>query len=155
MQKNKKPSLWKRMKNRFINHLEELKKTDKEAGATFIEIIVTIAIIIILMGSVGLAVVSNITKAQIASARSQLGTFQNAVELYYLSEFKYPKADEWEQAIIPYINGNVVPVDPWGNKYEYIEKPADGFEFGIRSLGADGSEGGEENDADINSWEKP
>ena len=43
--------------------------------------------------------------------------------------------------------------DPWGNEYVYTVPGPHGLPFGISSYGADGSEGGEGNNADINSWE--
>jgi len=46
-----------------------------------------------------------------------------------------------------------VPKDPWGNDYIYIcpgiENP-NGYD--LESYGADGQDGGEGNDADIESW---
>jgi len=41
-----------------------------------------------------------------------------------------------------------MPSDPWGRPYVYI---ADGSRFALRSLGADGVEGGEGKFADLDS----
>ena len=51
----------------------------------------------------------------------------------------------------PYLNKKV-PKDPWGHPYEYTTPGPNGLPFAIRSLGADGAEGGEGNDADVVSW---
>jgi general secretion pathway protein G len=45
-----------------------------------------------------------------------------------------------------------VPRDPWDNPYIYVSPGVYG-DYDIISLGADGEEGGEGNDADIRSWE--
>ena len=51
----------------------------------------------------------------------------------------------------PYI-AKKIPTDPWGNPYDYSVPGPNGLPFGIRSLGADGREGGEGNDRDLESW---
>ena len=45
-----------------------------------------------------------------------------------------------------------VPPDPWGRLYAY-STPGKQGEFEIISLGADGTPGGEEKNADLNNWE--
>jgi len=47
-----------------------------------------------------------------------------------------------------YIWGDMIPLDPWGNAYRY-EVSADGSEWSLMSLGADGMLGGAGEDADI------
>jgi general secretion pathway protein G len=42
--------------------------------------------------------------------------------------------------------------DPWGREYVY-QYPGDHGDFDIYSYGADGQPGGEDKNADINSWE--
>ncbi|MBM3290142.1 MAG: type II secretion system protein GspG, partial [Candidatus Hydrogenedentes bacterium] len=45
-----------------------------------------------------------------------------------------------------------VPKDPWGNAYLYKCPGDNGRDFDIVSLGADGSAGGEGENADVQSW---
>ena len=45
-----------------------------------------------------------------------------------------------------------MPVDPWGNVYQYLAPGTKGA-FDLYSLGADGKPGGSELDADIGSWD--
>ena len=45
-----------------------------------------------------------------------------------------------------------LPVDPWGNPYQYLAPGTKG-PFDLYSLGADGKEGGSDNDADIGNWD--
>ena len=45
-----------------------------------------------------------------------------------------------------------LPDDPWGNPYHYAAPGGDGRAFDIFSNGADGHEGGEDDDADIGNW---
>ena len=53
----------------------------------------------------------------------------------------------------PYDDGYLkrVPVDPWGNPYQYLAPGTRGA-FDLYSLGADGKEGGSDHDADIGNW---
>jgi general secretion pathway protein G len=45
-----------------------------------------------------------------------------------------------------------LPVDPWGNTYQYLAPGSKGA-YDLYSLGADGKEGGSDNDADIANWD--
>lgn len=139
---------------------------DREGGWTFIETLVVIGIILILTASVGFMAFRYLEKAKNVSARSQIETFSLALDAYYLDCGRYPTAEQglgvlWERPSTepipagwngPYLSKKV-PLDPWGAAYEYIVPGQNGLPFGIRSLGADGREGGEGNDADVSSWE--
>ncbi|NIQ91699.1 MAG: type II secretion system protein GspG, partial [Deltaproteobacteria bacterium] len=45
-----------------------------------------------------------------------------------------------------------IPKDPWDNDYIYIS-PGEHGDFDLISYGADGEEGGEDKNADVQSWE--
>jgi general secretion pathway protein G len=45
-----------------------------------------------------------------------------------------------------------MPEDPWNRAYQYMQ-PGQHGEFDIFTLGADGQEGGEGNNADIGNWD--
>ena len=59
-------------------------------------------------------------------------------------------ARKWREG--GYIEKGKVPMDPWGNEYIYLSPGIHG-DFDIISYGADGEQGGEGKDKDINSWE--
>ena len=46
-----------------------------------------------------------------------------------------------------------MPTDGWGNEWNYISLE-NNRSYHLWSLGADGVEGGDDLDADINSWER-
>ena len=52
----------------------------------------------------------------------------------------------------PSLQGSL-PKDPWGNEYIYKCPGDENRPFEIISYGADGEPGGEDENADINSWE--
>ena len=136
-----------------------------EDGWTFMETIIVIAIILILTSSVGYMAVQYLDKARVATAKSQIESFGTALESYYIDCGRYPTVEQglqalWQKPTVeptsdnwagPYMYRNI-PNDPWGNLYEYTVPGYNGLPYGIRSLGADGREGGEKNDADITSW---
>lgn len=139
---------------------------DEEGGWTFVETLIVIAIIIILTGSVGFAAFRYIDKAKISTTKSQIESLGLALNAYYIDCKRYPSEEQglvalWEKPILepvpagwdgPYIE-KALPDDPWGNPYEYTVPGPHGLPWGIRSLGADGTEGGEGKEGDITSWE--
>jgi general secretion pathway protein G len=136
-----------------------------DAGWTFMETLIVIAIVLILTSSVGFMAVQYLDRARIATARSQIDAFTVALESYYIDCGRYPAAEQglaalWQKPVSqpvsdnwsgPYMYKNI-PNDPWGNPYEYRVPGENGLAYSIRSLGADGREGGRKNDADITSW---
>jgi general secretion pathway protein G len=133
-----------------------------DGGWTFMETIIVIAIILILSSSVGVITIRYLDRARVAAARSQIDSLSIALESYYIDCGRYPSTEQglgalWEKPVIeptspswngPYIYKNI-PDDPWGNRYDYISPGPNNLPYSIRSFGADGKEGGENNDADI------
>ena len=87
--------------------------------------------------------------------------------MYKLDNGKYPTTDQGLQALVDppssgqlakkwrnggYLDKASAPKDPWDNDFIYISPGLHG-DFDLMSDGADGEPGGEDFDADINSWE--
>ena len=139
----------------------------KNGGFSLIEILIGIAIVLILMTSVGVAVIGNIDKARIAAAKDHIKTFSLALDSYLLDCGQYPTEEHGLKALVekpilshvplrwngPYLQTLKIPVDPWNQEYDYRVPGAGGLPYGIRSLGADTMEGGEGKNKDITSWE--
>jgi general secretion pathway protein G len=51
-----------------------------------------------------------------------------------------------------YLDTSEVPKDPWGNPYIYISPGQHSPDYDLKSLGADGREGGDSFNGDIESW---
>lgn len=92
-------------------------------------------------------VMENLEASRVAVAEAEASVIGYAVESYFMDHIALP-ADLGSLAGpgAPYLD-EVPAADPWGHPYELIR--LDGFEFEIRSLGADGAEGGEGEDADL------
>lgn len=139
------------------------------AGFTLVEVLVVIIVIALLASLVAPNVFRHLGTAKDATARSQIQMLGAALDAYRLDNGRYPSTEQGLEALSlapalelrsrnwrgPYLRG-VVPVDPWGNAYVY-RSPSAGTRLGfdLLSLGADGQEGGDGDDADIRLWEDP
>ncbi|MEC8512045.1 MAG: type II secretion system protein GspG [Planctomycetota bacterium] len=91
----------------------------------------------------------NLEASRAAVARAEVRLIGQAIESYLMDNMGLP-ADlaSLAAAEAPYLD-EVPASDPWGRPYELIE--LEGLEFEVRSLGADGVEGGEGEDADLSN----
>lgn len=138
----------------------------KNAGFSFIEVLVTILIISILAGIVGVSVLRRPGEARVAAARMQIRSFKQALQMYRMDHTAYPTQAQGLEALcqrperppIPenypeegYLDSRKVPLDPWNHPYIYIVPGADNTPYAIISYGADGEPGGTDEAADISS----
>jgi len=130
-----------------------------ERGFTLVELLLVL-VILALIGSLVLpGIIGKAEGAKVKAASSQIDRLSMAVESYYLDTGKTPDSlDElvegggdaagWNG---PYVKKSSLQ-DPWGRDYVY-QYPGEHGDFDIYSLGADGQPGGDDNNADINSWD--
>jgi len=126
---------------------------------TLIEIMIVIVIIGMIAGLVGPALIQNLIKAKREAAKTQITLLKNACKDYYLDLSEFPRQLEdlvsnpgnpkWDG---PYLDPPKVPVDPWGQPYQY-ECPGRHGDIDLYSFGEDKASGGEGKSADITSWE--
>lgn len=121
-----------------------------QAGFTLVELMVVIAILAILASVVGVNVLGAFGEGNRAAAKSQIQSLRDAVVMYRLEHRKMPPD---LNALVNnskrnYLNQSSVPKDPWGHDYVY---QVQGSEFRIISYGADGVQGGDGENADIDS----
>ncbi len=136
-------------------------------GFTLLEILVVVFILGILAAIVAPKIMGRTDEAKVTEAKVQIKDFETALKLYKLDSGNYPTTEQGLQALIDpptdgpqpknyrkggYLEQKKVPVDPWGNPFVYI-CPGTHGDFDLSSLGADGKEGGEGYDADIDNWE--
>ena len=126
-------------------------------GFTLVELLVVLAILALLAGIVGPKVLGQLGGAKSKTAAVQIADLEKTLELFKLDVGRYPTAEEGLDALVkkpanaaswsgPYLKGGV-PLDPWSHPYVY--KPGPGGTVEIMSLGADGTPGGEGENADI------
>ena len=139
----------------------------KESGFTLIELMVVIVILGILAGFVVPRIMGRPEEARRMKARVQIESIETALNLYKLDNGSYPTTEQGLQALVEaptvgtlprawrnggYLEKGKVPKDPWGNDYLYLSPGVHG-DFDLFSYGADGEPGGEDKNADVNSWE--
>jgi general secretion pathway protein G len=136
----------------------------RDRGFTLIEIMVVVVILGILAALVAPSVIRRIDDAQIAKAKQDIRSYETALNLYRMDNFKYPSSEQGLQALVQqpndsslknwkaggYIDG--MRKDPWGNDYHYVYPGSHGKEYDLFTLGADNQEGGEGINADVGNW---
>lgn len=134
-----------------------------QQGFTLIEVMVVIVILGILSALVVPNIIHKAGDARIAAAKSDIAAIGQALDMYKLDNSVYPSSDQGLEALVTKPSGSPeprnwnangylkkLPQDPWHHDYTYTS-PADGAPYEIRTLGADGREGGEGEDGDISS----
>lgn len=141
--------------------------TGNHRGFTLIELMVVIVILGILAGLIVPRIMGRPEQAKQLKARMQIESISTALKLYKLDNGNYPTTEQGLQALVDqpasgntpknwrkggYLEKGKVPKDPWGNDFIYLS-PGIHDDFDLIAYGSDGSAGGEDKNADINSWE--
>ena len=133
---------------------------NRRGGFTIVEIIVVVVIIAALATMIMPKFIGKIGKAKHSVAMQKVVEIEKAVDMFFydyerlpetLEELVFRPADidesKWEE---PSLKAKDV-IDPWGREFIY-NKPGDHGRYDIYSLGADGLEGGEKDNEDIQNW---
>jgi general secretion pathway protein G len=128
-------------------------------GFTLVELLLVLVILALIGGLVLPNIIGKAEGAKVKAADSQISRLAMAVESFYLDTGTTPDSlenlvnesggiDGWNG---PYVKPSSLK-DPWGREYVY-NYPGEHGDFDLYSLGADGQPGGEDRNADINSWD--
>ncbi|MEE8312289.1 MAG: type II secretion system major pseudopilin GspG [Candidatus Binatia bacterium] len=135
----------------------------RQRGFTLIEILVVVMILGLLISLAAPRIIGRTDDARITKARADIKALEGALNLYKLDSGTYPTTEQGLVALVEEPDSEPVPrrwrqggylervpADPWDSEFLYV---SDGRQYVLRSLGADGEEGGEEADGDIDSRE--
>lgn len=126
----------------------------KRSAFSLVELIVVMVILGMLAGLVAVKTRGYLVNSRKEAVKHEIKTILGALETFRIDQARFPTEDEglevlrqptdtWPEGFL-----TKVPVDPWKNPYQYFVSE-DGVE--IVSLGADGREGGDAEDADFSS----
>ena len=139
-------------------------KRNKQAGFTLLEVMVVIVILGIMASMVVPNLMGAAGQAKTQKAVSDIGQMEQILDQYKLDNNRYPTTEQGLDALVNepsvdpeprrYRQGGYmkrIEQDPWGYDYQYVS-PGENGDFDLYSLGADGEEGGEGENADIGNW---
>jgi len=126
--------------------------------------------VIVILGILTTIVAINVSpflnRANLEKARADIAQVEKALETYRFQHYVYPSTNQGLESLITPPDGlrnknlypsngylSNLPQDPWGNEYLYLF-PGQYTKYDVYSLGADGTPGGEGEDADIGNWQE-
>lgn len=145
---------------------DKRRRRDKQRGITLVELLVVLAILALISAIVVVNVLPERDRAAVRKAQIDIGVIETALDQYRLDMLRYPTTEQGLEALLNapadvrqpenyrpggYLRGSL-PLDPWGEPYQYRIPGDRGGAFDLFSLGADGAPGGEGLDADIGNW---
>mgnify|MGYP000149599949 CR=1 FL=1 len=143
-----------------MKNKNEVKIAKMKRGFSLMELM----IVIVILGMLSALVLPNIMgKAEDAKVKLsciQMQNIEEALKSFKFDNGMYPDTEEGLKALVKnpdeekyksfanggYLSGDTLPRDPWKNNYIYLNEEGD---INLISLGANGKEGGEEADKDI------
>jgi len=133
----------------------------RQRGFTLIEILVVVMILGLLISLAAPRIMGRTDEARVVKAKADMRAIEQGLNLYRLDSGIYPTTEQGLSALVeeprtgepprdwrPEGYMERVPLDPWNHEYLYA---SDGKTYTLQSLGADGQEGGEGIDADLDT----
>ena len=139
-----------------------MERANLRQGFTMIEIMLVL-LIMASLAAMSIGVVTTVrTRAQVGVAETQIQELSKHIEMYNVTVGNYPATDEGLEALhtCPSSVSNPdkwtrlvkkIPMDPWGQPFQYQYPSSYDAEFDIWSPGPDKING---TDDDITSWSK-
>jgi general secretion pathway protein G len=130
---------------------------------TMVEIMAVIIILGLLAAVVVRSFVGQTDRARVITTKASLKLLHTAVMQFQMDTGRFPTDEEGLNALIEqpsdvknwqpggYLETTEIPKDGWKRDFIYERFPESGKSFVIKSLGADGEEGGEDYNADLYS----
>ncbi|QDT05526.1 Type II secretion system protein G precursor [Rubripirellula lacrimiformis] len=109
------------------------RRSRQRSGFTLLELMIVLIILVGLIAMVGPRLLGSQQKADIRTAEVQIGNLASALKMYVVDMKVFPATEDGLEALLkapdderlarkwagPYIDGSKLPLDPWGNDFEY------------------------------------
>ena len=132
----------------------------RRSAFTLIELLLVMVILVVLAAVVVPKFTGRSEQARMTAAKTDISAIDGAIDQFEVDNGRYPTNEEGLGALItapaglqewhgPYLKRNAIPVDPWGNPYQYRypgTHNATGYD--LFSMGKDGHEGND----DVTNW---
>ncbi|TWU46011.1 Type II secretion system protein G precursor [Novipirellula aureliae] len=116
------------------------KRRNRRSGFTLLELMIVLIILVGLIAMVGPRLLGSQQKADIRTAEVQIGNLASALKMYVVDMKVFPATEDGLEALLqapdderlarkwagPYIDGTKLPIDPWGNEFQYEYDVAEG-----------------------------
>jgi general secretion pathway protein G len=133
------------------------------AGFSLVELMIVLAILVLLAGLVLPRLLGQQNKADIKATQTQISSFKQALQNYAIDVRSFPDTEAGLQALLTkpeneqqarkwdgsYIEE--LPVDPWGNAYNYEYPPSKGSSD-FPNIWSNGPDGESDTEDDIKNW---
>ena len=141
--------------------------TQNQKGFSLIEILIALTLLALAGTFVAGKIFDQLHEGNVKSAKIQMNNIKGLLKEFKRKCYAYPTQEQGLNALVEkpsggrecknyppggFIEDGQVPLDPWETEFVY---KADGNKFDICSLGPDGLEGGEGQDADFCLNDKP
>ena len=147
------------MTDRNARTIRRSRPWGRRAGMTLVEVLAVVVILGLIAGTLLVGFSGSFGRAKHELAKSGIGVVLQKVELLKIGRGEFPAADMGLGALTdgqakpsdPWYLAKEQMLDPWGRQYLYVAPGPDGLPYEIVTLGADGVQGGQGEDADISS----
>lgn len=111
---------------------EKMRKGTRR-GLTLLELMIVLIILVGLMAIAGPRLLGSQKKADIRTTEAQIGNLVSALKMYVVDMKVYPSTEDGLKALLqapederlarkwagPYLEADKLPLDPWGNEFQY------------------------------------
>jgi len=130
-------------------------------GFTMVELMAVLIILGLLAAVVVRNFVGQVDRGRVSTTKASLRQLHTAINQFHMDTGRWPTEDEGLTVLVQqpadvtnwqvggYIETTQIPKDAWGRDFLFELYPETGKPFVIKSLGADGQEGGEDYNADL------
>jgi len=126
--------------------MKRRRRSSERSGFTLLELMIVLIILVGLIAMVGPRLLGSQEKADIRTTEVQIGNLASALKMYVVDMKVFPATEDGLEALLqapdderlarkwagPYIDGSKLPIDPWGNEFEY--------EFDVAESGSDSTQ---------------